>query len=99
RPRLFGRFGLVLPGRASPGILALFPRRLLLPQGSRRMVEAPQRPPAPLTAFSRRVEVLQPTPRPSRLPPVGVVLAAGRSERLESVAGGGSQGRLRLGGR
>jgi hypothetical protein len=27
RPRLFSRFGLVLPGRASPVILALFPRR------------------------------------------------------------------------
>ena len=26
RPRLFGRFGLVLPGRGSPVILALFPR-------------------------------------------------------------------------
>ena len=27
RPRLVGRFGLVLPGRGSPVILALFPRR------------------------------------------------------------------------
>jgi hypothetical protein len=27
RPRLFSRFGPVLPGRASPAILALFPRR------------------------------------------------------------------------
>jgi 1L-myo-inositol 1-phosphate cytidylyltransferase / CDP-L-myo-inositol myo-inositolphosphotransferase len=62
------------------------------------MAEAPQRPPDPLTAFSRRVEVVQPTPPPSRLPPVGVVLAAGRSERLESVTGGGSKALLRLGG-
>jgi CDP-L-myo-inositol myo-inositolphosphotransferase len=42
--------------------------------------------------------VVQPDPRLSRLPRVGVVLAAGRSERLESVTGGGSKALLRLGG-
>jgi choline kinase/phosphatidylglycerophosphate synthase len=62
------------------------------------MAEAPQRPPDPVTAFSRRAEVVQPTPPPSRLPRVGVVLAAGRSQRLESVTGGGSKVLLRLGG-
>jgi hypothetical protein len=30
RLRLFSRFGLVLPGRASPAILALFPWRSLV---------------------------------------------------------------------
>jgi len=62
------------------------------------MAEAPQRPPDPVTAFSRRADAAQPTPPPSRLPRVGVVLAAGRSERLESVTGGGSKALLRLGG-
>jgi choline kinase len=62
------------------------------------MAEAPQRPPDPVTAFSRRADAAQPTPPPSRLPRVGVVLAAGRSERLESVTGGGSKALLWLGG-
>jgi hypothetical protein len=51
------------------------------------MAEAPQRPPDPLTAFPQRAEVVQPTLPLSGLPRVGVVLAAGRSERLESVTG------------
>jgi choline kinase len=42
--------------------------------------------------------VVQPTPPLSRLPRVGVVLAAGRSERLASVTGGGTTALLRLGG-
>jgi len=42
--------------------------------------------------------VVQPDPPLPRLPRVGVVLAAGRSERLESVTGGGSKVLLRLGG-
>jgi CDP-L-myo-inositol myo-inositolphosphotransferase len=42
--------------------------------------------------------VVQSDPPLSRLPRVGVVLAAGRSERLESVTGGGSKALLRLGG-
>ena len=36
--------------------------------------------------------------RPSRLPRVGVVLAAGRSERISALTGGGSKALLRLGG-
>jgi choline kinase/phosphatidylglycerophosphate synthase len=62
------------------------------------MAEAPQRPPHPLTAFPQRAEGIQPTPARSRLPRVGVVLAAGQSERLASVTGGGSKALLRLGG-
>jgi CDP-L-myo-inositol myo-inositolphosphotransferase len=42
--------------------------------------------------------VVQPDPPLSRPPRVGVVLAAGRSQRLESVTGGGSKVLLRLGG-
>jgi 1L-myo-inositol 1-phosphate cytidylyltransferase / CDP-L-myo-inositol myo-inositolphosphotransferase len=62
------------------------------------MAEARQVPPDPLTAFPGRAEVVQPDPPLSRLPRVGVVLAAGRSERLASVTGGGSKVLLRLGG-
>src|SRR5687767_8851057 len=36
--------------------------------------------------------------RPLPAPSVGVVLAAGRSERLRSVTGGGSKALVRLGG-
>jgi len=59
------------------------------------MAEARQVPPDPLTAFPGRAEVVQPDPP---LPRVGVVLAAGQSERLASVTGGGSKVLLRLGG-
>jgi 1L-myo-inositol 1-phosphate cytidylyltransferase / CDP-L-myo-inositol myo-inositolphosphotransferase len=62
------------------------------------MAEAPQRPPDPLVSLPRRAEVVQPDPPLLRLLRVGVVLAAGRSERLESVTGGGSKALLRLGG-
>jgi 1L-myo-inositol 1-phosphate cytidylyltransferase / CDP-L-myo-inositol myo-inositolphosphotransferase len=62
------------------------------------MAEARQVPPDPLTAFPGRAEVVQPDPPLSRLPRVGVVLAAGQSERLASVTGGGSKVLLRLGG-
>src|SRR5215218_7176534 len=62
------------------------------------MAEAPQRPPDPLTAFAGRAEVVQPDPARSGLPRVGVVLAAGQSERLASATGGGSKALLRLGG-
>jgi choline kinase/phosphatidylglycerophosphate synthase len=62
------------------------------------MAEAPELPPDPLAAFPRRVDVVQPDPPLSRLPRVGVVLAAGRSERLESVTGGGSKALFRVGG-
>jgi 1L-myo-inositol 1-phosphate cytidylyltransferase / CDP-L-myo-inositol myo-inositolphosphotransferase len=62
------------------------------------MAEAPELPPDPLVSLPRRAEVVQPTPPRSQLPRVGVVLAAGRSERLESVTGGGSKALLRLGG-
>jgi 1L-myo-inositol 1-phosphate cytidylyltransferase / CDP-L-myo-inositol myo-inositolphosphotransferase len=62
------------------------------------MPEAPELPPDPLAALPRRAEVVQPGPPLSRLPRVGVVLAAGRSQRLEPVTGGGSKVLLRLGG-
>jgi 1L-myo-inositol 1-phosphate cytidylyltransferase / CDP-L-myo-inositol myo-inositolphosphotransferase len=62
------------------------------------MAEAPQLPPDPLVSLPRRAEVVQPDPPLSRLPRVGVVLAAGRSQRLESVTGGGSKALFRLGG-
>jgi len=62
------------------------------------MAEAPERPPDRLAAFPRRVDVVQPDPPRSRLPRVGVVLAADRSERLGGVTGGGSKALLRLGG-
>jgi hypothetical protein len=72
-------------------ILAGFPRRFtLLPQGSWGMAEAPELPAEPLAPFAGRAEVFQPDPARSRLGRVGVVLAAGRSERLASVTGGGS---------
>ena len=62
------------------------------------MAEAPQLPADPLASFPGRAEVVQPTPARSRLPRVGVVLAAGQSERLAAVTGGGSKALLRLGG-
>jgi 1L-myo-inositol 1-phosphate cytidylyltransferase / CDP-L-myo-inositol myo-inositolphosphotransferase len=62
------------------------------------MAEAPELPPDPLVSLPRGAEVVWPDPRLSRLPRVGVVLAAGRSERLGSVTGGGSKVLLRLGG-
>jgi choline kinase/phosphatidylglycerophosphate synthase len=62
------------------------------------MAEAPELPADPLAPLNRRAEVVQPDPPRSRLPRVGVVLAAGRSQRLESVTGGGSKVLLRLGG-
>jgi hypothetical protein len=49
------------------------------------MAEARQRPPDPLTAFPHGR--MWSDPPLSRLPRVGVVLAAGRSQRLESVTG------------
>src|SRR5205823_9254649 len=52
----------------------------------------------PLAPLPGRAEVARPDPPRSRLPRVGVVLAAGRSERLASVTGGGSKALLRLGG-
>jgi 1L-myo-inositol 1-phosphate cytidylyltransferase / CDP-L-myo-inositol myo-inositolphosphotransferase len=61
------------------------------------MAEAPQLPPDPLASLPVRAEVVQPDP-PLRLLRVGVVLAAGRSERLESITRGGSKALLRLGG-
>ncbi len=62
------------------------------------MAEAPQLPPDPLATLPRRVGAARPTPQPARLPRVGVVLAAGRSERLDAVTRGGSKALLRLGG-
>ena len=62
------------------------------------MAEASELPPDPFTSFAGRAAVVQPDPARWRLPWVGVVLAAGRSQRLESVTGGGSTALLRLGG-
>jgi 1L-myo-inositol 1-phosphate cytidylyltransferase / CDP-L-myo-inositol myo-inositolphosphotransferase len=62
------------------------------------MAEAPELPPDRLTSLPRRADVVQPDPARSRRPRVGVVLAAGQSERLASVTGGGSKALLRLGG-
>ncbi len=62
------------------------------------MAEAPQLPPDPLATLPRRVGAAWPAPQPARLPRVGVVLAAGRSERLDAVTRGGSKALLRLGG-
>jgi choline kinase/phosphatidylglycerophosphate synthase len=62
------------------------------------MAEAPQLPPDPLASLPRQAEVVQPDPPLSRLPRVGVVLAAGRSERLGPLTRGGSKALLRLGG-
>src|SRR5512132_4254088 len=62
------------------------------------MAEASELPPDPFASFAGRAEVVQPDPARWRLPWVGVVLAAGRSQRLASVTGGGSTALLRLGG-
>ena len=62
------------------------------------MAEASELPPDPLASLPPRAEVVQPDPPLSRLPRVGVVLAAGRSQRLDPVTRGGSKALLRLGG-
>src|SRR4029450_12747256 len=61
------------------------------------MAEAPELPADPLASLPPRAEVVKPDPGRS-LPRVGVVLAAGQSERLAAVTGGGSKALLRLGG-
>jgi choline kinase/phosphatidylglycerophosphate synthase len=61
------------------------------------MAATPKLPPDPVAAPPQTAGAARPTPA-SRLPRVGVVLAAGRSQRLESVTGGGSKALLRLGG-
>ena len=43
-------------------------------------------------------EAPEPPSRPASPPRVGVVLAAGRSERISSITRGGSKALLRLGG-
>jgi choline kinase/phosphatidylglycerophosphate synthase len=62
------------------------------------VAEASELAPDPFALLPGRADVIQPDPPLSRLPRVGVVLAAGRSKRLESVTGGGSKALLRLGG-
>src|SRR5215218_11338189 len=62
------------------------------------MTEPPELPADPLAPLPGRAEGVQPDPARSRLPRVGVVLAAGQSQRLVSVTGGGSKALLRLGG-
>jgi hypothetical protein len=54
------------------------------------MAEAPELPTDPLAPLPGRAEPVHPDPPRSRPPRVGVVLAAGQSQRLESVTGGGS---------
>jgi choline kinase len=60
------------------------------------MGETSELPPDPFVSFAG--QVVQPDPARSRPLRLGVVLAAGRSERLASVTGGGSTALLRLGG-
>src|SRR5215207_1345743 len=62
------------------------------------MAEAPGLPADPLDPFPGPADVARPDPLLSRRPRAGVVLAAGRSQRLASVTGGGSKVLLRLGG-
>jgi choline kinase/phosphatidylglycerophosphate synthase len=62
------------------------------------VAEASELPPDPLGSLPRRVDVVRPDPPLSRLPRVGVVLAAGRSQRLDALTRGGSKALLRLGG-
>jgi choline kinase/phosphatidylglycerophosphate synthase len=61
------------------------------------MAEAPQLPPDPFATLPPRAGAARPDPPPRPLQ-VGVVLAAGRSERLDAVTRGGSKALLRLGG-
>src|SRR6266545_6410116 len=87
-----------LPGRASPAILALFPRSSpSRREGGWRMAATPKLPPDPVAAPPQTAGAARPTPA-TRLPRVGVVLAAGRSQRLDPVTRGGSKALLRLGG-
>src|SRR5512132_3103153 len=62
------------------------------------MAEAPELPADPRASFPDPAEGVRPDPARSGLPRVGVVLAAGQSQRLASVTGGGSKALLRLGG-
>jgi len=61
------------------------------------MAEASELPPDRLAAPPQTAGAARPTPA-TRLPRVGVVLAAGRSQRLDPVTRGGSKALLRLGG-
>jgi len=58
---------------------------------------ATPKPPDPVAAPPQTAGAACPTPA-TRLPRVGVVLAAGRSQRLDPVTRGGSKALLRLGG-
>src|SRR6266545_733259 len=62
------------------------------------MVEAPELPPDRSATLPRRAGAARPIPPPPDPLRVGVVLAAGRSERLDAVTRGGSKALLRLGG-
>jgi CDP-L-myo-inositol myo-inositolphosphotransferase len=61
------------------------------------MAATPKLPPDPVAAPPQTAGAARPTPE-TRLPRVGVVLAAGRSQRLDPVTRGGSKALLRLGG-
>jgi 1L-myo-inositol 1-phosphate cytidylyltransferase / CDP-L-myo-inositol myo-inositolphosphotransferase len=61
------------------------------------MAEAAELPPGPLAAPQRGVGAVRPDPPPCPLR-VEVVLAAGRSQRLDPLTQGGSKALLRLGG-
>src|SRR4029453_17508310 len=70
------------------------PRR---PQGGRAWAGPPGPPADPLDPFPGPADVARPDPPLSRRPRVGVVLAAGRSQRLAAVTGGGAAGLLAVG--
>jgi len=61
------------------------------------MAATPKLPPDPVAAPPQTAGAARPTPA-TRLPRVGVVLAAGRSQRLDPVTRGSSKALLRLGG-
>jgi 1L-myo-inositol 1-phosphate cytidylyltransferase / CDP-L-myo-inositol myo-inositolphosphotransferase len=62
------------------------------------MVEAPELPSDLLATLPQTAGAAGAASLPALLPRVGVVLAAGRSERLDAVTRGGSKALLRLGG-
>jgi 1L-myo-inositol 1-phosphate cytidylyltransferase / CDP-L-myo-inositol myo-inositolphosphotransferase len=62
------------------------------------MASAPEPAPDPFPPLPERAGSALRDPPPAWLPRVGVVLAAGRSERLDPLTRGGSKALLRLGG-
>ena len=62
------------------------------------MASAPEPVADPFAPLPERAGPARRAPPPAVLPRVGVVLAAGRSERLDALTRGGSKALLRLGG-